>query len=225
MNGFSTRLGGVSDFPKASLNLAGFDEDAAENIFENRRRFLNAFEGDFELATVWQVHGDTVKSVKSVDEARSSEDRADAVVSNLTKTLAGVKTADCVPILLGDTESGSFAAIHAAWKGTASQIVVRTIEKMVSEFGANSKSMLAAIGPCASGENYEVGEEVIARFRSAIPGSEKYFTATKPGHALVDLKAANKDLLINSGVPASKIFVAPFCTIANSAPRYSIPGD
>ena len=80
VNGFSTRLGGVSDFPKESLNLAGFDEDAAENIHENRRRFLNAFAGDYELATVWQVHGDTVKTAKSVDEARSSEDRADAVV-------------------------------------------------------------------------------------------------------------------------------------------------
>src|SRR4051812_31453114 len=57
-NGFSTRTGGVSEFPENALNLAGFDEDSAENIYENRRRFLSVFDGDFELSTAWQVHGD-----------------------------------------------------------------------------------------------------------------------------------------------------------------------
>src|SRR6476660_10549333 len=62
-NGFSTRLGGVSDFPKDSLNLAGFNEDVAENIYENRRRFLRLFDREYKLATVWQVHGDTIATV------------------------------------------------------------------------------------------------------------------------------------------------------------------
>src|SRR4051812_33931137 len=62
-NGFSTRLGGVSDFPKDSLNLAGFNEDAADNIHENRRRFLQLFDHEYKLATVWQVHGDTIAVV------------------------------------------------------------------------------------------------------------------------------------------------------------------
>jgi YfiH family protein len=121
-----------------------------------------------------------------------------------------------VPILIGDPKSGAYASIHAGWKGTAAQIVVRAIEKMTAEFGAKANSMIAAIGPCASGENYEVGEDVIERFRTAIPGSSKYFTPTKPGHALVDLKAANRDLLADAGVPAANIFVAPFCTIART---------
>src|SRR5687767_9402366 len=73
VNGFSTRIGGVSDFPKNSLNLAGFDEDLAENIHENRRRFLNVFEGDFKLATAWQVHGDGVKIVKTDGDIADSD--------------------------------------------------------------------------------------------------------------------------------------------------------
>jgi copper oxidase (laccase) domain-containing protein len=59
--GFSTRLGGVSPFPENDLNLAGYDEDVLENIHENRRRFLNAIGGEWQIATAWQVHGDTVK--------------------------------------------------------------------------------------------------------------------------------------------------------------------
>src|SRR6476660_7837219 len=62
-NGFTTRLGGVSDFPKDSLNLAGFNEDTAQNIYENRRRFLRLFDREYKLATVWQVHGDTIATV------------------------------------------------------------------------------------------------------------------------------------------------------------------
>ena len=65
VNGFSTRLGGVSPFPENSLNLAGFDEDSAENIEENRRRFLSTFDGDFALATAWQVHGDDIRIVST----------------------------------------------------------------------------------------------------------------------------------------------------------------
>ncbi|MEO6655274.1 MAG: laccase domain-containing protein, partial [Pyrinomonadaceae bacterium] len=102
VNGFSTRLGGVSPFPDGDLNLAGFDEDSSENIAENRRRFLNIFDGNMQLATVWQVHGDTVKIVATYADIQTSDDRADAVISVLEKVLVGVKTADCVPILIGD---------------------------------------------------------------------------------------------------------------------------
>ena len=93
-NGFSTRLGGVSPFPALDLNLAGFDDDSAENIYENRRRFLALFDGKFDLATVWQVHGDTIKTVATPEDIRNSEDRADALISNLENILAGVKTAE-----------------------------------------------------------------------------------------------------------------------------------
>ena len=69
-NGFSTRLGGVSslelDVPGTELNLAGFNEDSSENIYENPRRFLAVFDRSYELALLWQVHGDAVTLI--VDE-------------------------------------------------------------------------------------------------------------------------------------------------------------
>src|SRR5215207_1552625 len=82
-NGFSTRLGGVSPFPSNVLNLAGFDEDSATNIEENRRRFLAAFDDEFRLATVWQIHGDTIKLVADEAGITSSDERSDALISNL----------------------------------------------------------------------------------------------------------------------------------------------
>lgn len=216
VNGFSTRLGGVSDFPKDSLNLAGFDEDSAENIYENRRRFLAALNGEFNLATAWQVHGDGVKIVRTEQDISNSEDRFDALVSDRQKTFVGVKSADCVPILIGDPVSGSYAAIHAGWKGTAAKIVLKAIEKIKAEFGADPKNFIAAIGPCASGENYEVGEDVIERFRTAFSDHQKYFHETRPGHSLVDLRLANADLMASAGVDPRNTFTSPFCTIART---------
>ncbi len=213
VNGFSTRLGGVSPFPIGDLNLAGFDEDSAENIYENRRRFLSAFDGELKLATAWQVHSDGVKVVRNDADIAKSEERFDALVSDLSNTLIGVKTADCVPILIADPVSGSFAAVHAGWKGTAKSIVLRALEKLCDEYGAKANDLIAAIGSAACGRNYEIGPEVIDAFIKASADNEKYFTPTRPGHALVDLHGANRDMLINAGVKGSNIFTSPFCTM------------
>lgn len=213
LNAFSTRLGGVSDFPKDSLNLAGFDEDSAENIYENRRRFLNASGGGFKLATAWQVHGDSVKIVNDQVDVDNGDERFDGLVSKMSDILVGVKTADCVPVLIADRGKKAFAAVHAGWRGTVASIVVRAIEKMQSEFGSEPKDLIAAIGPAAGCGRYEIGNDVIDAFAERFEGSGKYFKQTREGHALVDLHLANKDQLLSCGVPLDAIFTAPYCTM------------
>jgi len=213
VNGFSTRFGGVSPFPDGDLNLAGFDEDAAENIAENRRRFLAVFGGKLQLETAWQVHGDTIKTIGSVDDVRNSEERADALVSDLENVLVGVKTADCVPILIGDVKTRAFAAVHAGWRGIVSSIVSKAVKKLRETFGSNPADLICAIGPAACGRNYEIGQDVIDAFAENFAGSEKYFSPTRAGHALVDLHLANHDQLISSGVAAENVYTAPFCTM------------
>lgn len=215
-NGFSTRLGGVSPFPAGDLNLAGFDEDTAENIFENRRRFFDVFEGDFQLATSWQVHGDGVKKIETDEDIARSDEKFDALISNLPKVLVGVKTADCVPVLLGDKTTGAFAAIHAGWRGTVQSIVRKAVEDMIKIYGTNPKDLVCAIGPAAGCENYEIGQEVIDAFAENFSESEKYLTETREGHALIDLNLANKDQLIAARVAGDNIFVAPFCTMTRT---------
>ncbi|MEO7539268.1 MAG: laccase domain-containing protein, partial [Pyrinomonadaceae bacterium] len=83
VNGFSTRAGGVSPFPDGDLNLAGYDEDAAENIEENRRRFLAVIDGVWQLTTVWQDHGYTAKVVDDPKAIARTNDHADALISRL----------------------------------------------------------------------------------------------------------------------------------------------
>lgn len=212
-NGFSTRLGGVSPFPENDLNLSGFDEDAAENIEENRRRFLAAFDRAYRLATAWQVHGDDVKVVANESDVETSDAKFDALVSDLPDVLVGVKTADCVPILIGDPETSAFAAVHAGWRGSSKSIAKRAIEQMAATYASDPANLICAVGPAATCERYEIGEEVIDAFRSNFSTSGKYLTPTREGHALIDLHLANKDQMLDAGVRPERIFTAPFCTM------------
>ena len=213
VGGFSTRLGGVSPFPENSLNLSGLDIDSAENLAENRKRFLEVFCGDYALASSWQTHGADVRIVKNLDDAKNGNQKSDALISNLENVLVGVKTADCVPVLLGDKRTKAFAAIHAGWRGTADSIVKNTFKRMRQIYGTNAEDLICAIGPAASGKNYEVGQDVINAFESNFSTCGNLFIKTREGHALVDLHLANKTETSSIGVLPENIFIVPLCTM------------
>jgi|SRR5947209_15174755 len=221
-NAFSTRAGGVSPMPEDSLNLAGFNDDSAENIYENRRRFLKLFHGCWTLAACWQVHGADVRVVRSAEDAAPTPGtlgetvHCDALTTDAPQVLLAVKTADCVPVILADTRTGATAAVHAGWRGTLQTIVRVTLERMREEYGTLAPDVLGAIGPAANACCYEVGPDVIEAFGQKLPDAHSLFTPTREGHALVDLQRANRDQLIAAGVEASNIHVAPLCTMCRN---------
>lgn len=208
--------------PAHALNLAGFNEDTAENILENRRRFLKLFPGNWSLAGCWQIHGKDVRTVANAVEAKPAENAhgdtvyCDALVSNALEVLLGVKTADCVPILMADPRTKGFAAVHAGWRGTVAGIAGNTLEKLEAEYGANPHDVRVAIGPAAAGCCYEVGVEVIDAFRSRFREHDSLFISTKPGHARVNLLEANRDQLMAKGVDPERIHTAPLCTMCST---------
>ena len=157
-----------------------------------------------------------VCDVPEPEKARGEMIYCDALTTNTPRILLGVKTADCVPLLLGDTRTGACAGVHAGWRGTLASIAVRTLERMAEEFGTRSEDVTAAIGPAALACCYEVGAEVIEAFHEKIPGSEALFKQTRDGHALVDLQRANREQLIATGVHAERIYSVPLCTMCRT---------
>jgi YfiH family protein len=212
-NAFSTRVGGVSAFPEGSLNLAGFDQDSAENILENRRRFFGLLGGEWTFSGCWQVHGAEVRVVRDGEDTRSEREHCDAQVTRTPGVLLGVKTADCVPLLLADARTGACAGVHAGWRGTLAEIVRRTLARMREEFGTEPSDIRAAVGPAARACCYEVGAEVIEAFREKFPYARELFTPTREGHALVNLQRANREQLVEAGVSGERIHTLPLCTI------------
>ncbi len=196
-NGFSTRLGGTSPMPDGALNLAGFNEDSAENILENRRRFLKLFAGGdapWALAGCWQVHGSAVRLINNLSEAKPAEDArgdtvyCDAIVSNAPGVLAGVKLAE---------------------------VATKALARMTAEYQSNPREVCVAIGPAAGACCYEVGTDVIEAFRNSFPG-QNLFAETRMDHACIDLLRANRAQLISAGVNQNRINIAPLCTMCRT---------
>jgi len=208
--------------PELSLNLAGFNEDAAENILENRRRFLKLFPGRWALAGCWQVHGADVRLIETAAEAKPAEDArgetvyCDAIVSDTRGVLAGVKTADCVPVLLADPVTGAYAAIHAGWRGTLARVALKGLEQMRRQYGTEPENVMVAIGPAAGACCYEVGTEVIDAFNTEFPDQPDLFRPTRDGHACIDLLCVNRNQLAGAGVKTGKVFAAPLCTMCRT---------
>jgi YfiH family protein len=152
------------------------------------------------IATVKQVHGAEVL----IAEHEGAQGTGDGLVSNMNGLLVGVRTADCLPILLVDTERRAVAAIHAGWRGTAAGIVQRAIEMMQQQFGSNAKDIEAAIGPGIGACCFEVGPEVAREFG---PWDSEEKTC-------LDLSRINRLQLEGSGV--RKIHESGLCTMCGT---------
>lgn len=200
--GFSTRHGGVSTPPYASLNVGPDVDDDPERVTENRRRVCKALGIPLDrLATAGQVHGATVTVVDTPGHVPN----CDALVTTTPNLYLSVVTADCAAVLLVDTEAAVVAACHSGWRGTVAQIVPRAIATM-SDQGADPAHIYAYISPCIGVEAFEVGPEVAAQFDNAVVDTS---LGDRPH---VDLKHALQRQLHQQGVPRDQVETAPQCT-------------
>lgn len=221
VHGFTTREGGVSEGPYASLNLSFSTDDTREAVRENRRRVLEALgRPDGAWISLRQVHSVDVVQV-TAQAGRSIE--ADGLWTRDRGAVVAVLIADCVPVLLADRAGTVVAAVHAGWRGTQAHIV-KVMVKRLKDAGVDPADLVAAIGPAISLESFEVGPEVAQALEAAFPEPRE---AIRPGegdrfHA--DLWALNERDLLESGVPAHAIDVLRLDTLQRSE-LYSHRGD
>lgn len=195
-HGFSTRFGGVSEGAFASLNLSASVGDGRENVEENLRR-LYRVGGISGVATAAQVHGDRVLDAPpDARDALASVGEADALWTSQPGQAVGVRTADCVPLLLVDPDARQVAAVHSGWRGTDLRIAARAVERLVRG-GARPERILAAIGPCIRGCCYEVSDDLADRFRR---GFGEGAVIRGAGQPKLDLVAAIETTLRAAGV-------------------------
>lgn len=214
-NAFSTRLGGVSSLPENDLNLAHFKGDNPESVDENRRRFLKALGAEgAKIVTARQTHSTERCAVESLDRFSGAQPECDAMITRLAGVLLGIQTADCLPVLIADSQSGVVAAIHAGWRGTVGRITERTIADLMQSHGLNPRTSIAALGPAACAECYEVGEDVITRYKSEFRyWRNLLINFTAEGKAHLDIQAANWQQLVFCGFTEDNIHIAPYCTM------------
>jgi YfiH family protein len=195
----TTRAGGCSEGPWASLNLGEHCGDAPERVRRNRERLLQ----HLPAPPKWlrQVHGVAVaRHDAAAGDVPGAAPEADAIVAFEPGRVCAVLAADCLPVLFCDRAGSRVAAAHAGWRGLASGVLAATVR---------------ALGPSV----YEVGEEVAAAFRAQLGAAFPAAFTPRGERWLLDLYAVARLQLAAAGVGA--VFGGGLCTYSDPARFFS----
>jgi hypothetical protein len=193
-HGFFGRHGGVSTGVYESLNCGPGSGDDAAAVAQNRALAAGALAPGATLVTLSQIHSPIVHTV-GADWDRKTRPSGDALVTTVPGMMLGILTADCAPVLFADQEARVIGAAHAGWKGALGGVLEATIAAMEA-LGARKERIAAAIGPCISQANYEVGPE----FRAHFSDGRCFVAGTRPGHFQFDLEAYAAGRLAQAGI-------------------------
>ena len=213
----TTRLGGGSEAPYASLNPASHVGDDRQRVEHNRQLITRHLALPAQPLWLNQVHG---TQIAGFEQNEFSVPEADAVIARQSNQVCVVQTADCLPLLICDSHGREVAAVHAGWRG----LVQGIISKVMAEFEADAGQLLVWLGPAISQRFFEVGPEVREAFVSLRESNENAFIdASKPGHYLADLYALARNELHSLGV--QQIYGGEHCTYADKKHFYSYRRD
>ena len=209
----TTRQGGVSAAPFASLNLGDHVGDAALSVARNRI-LLNSH---FPSEPVWlaQVHG---IAVADADDAGCVPE-ADACIARQAGAVCVVMTADCLPVLICDMRGVVVAAVHAGWRGLSDGV----IEAAVAAMQIPPEQLMAWLGPAISQQAFEVSVDVRAIFVKADPLAANAFIPGALGKWLADIYALARLRLQALGV--SRIYGGNRCTYSEPEQFFSYRRD
>ncbi len=211
---FTTRRGGVSTGVLESLNLTHHRGDCPQNVEENYK--ILSRELGFSLNNMVltrQTHSDIVRLVTAADAMGTDHHRypeCDGLITNTPGTALVVFTADCTPILLWDSVTGAVGAVHAGWRGTALDIVGKTVQAMEAAFGSRPADIHAAIGPNIGQCCFETDADVPLAMEKIYGQVAAEWICSSADKYYVNLKAINALALRRAGV--EQIDISTHCT-------------
>jgi YfiH family protein len=211
------------------LRSALLEREGFGHGFGTRRTAPEEFPSDIHI--LLQVHGERIVILTENSESRiqNSEegqithqrlpdepfrfDEGDAMVSNIPGVSMGIRTADCLPLLIADRVKGTAAAVHCGWRSLALGLAGKAVRVMTGIMESKAGDLLAAIGPSIGPCCYEVGEEVKEAF-SHFRSSDGLFVERDKSQYL-DLASGVKTQLIMEGMTPETIDEIVGCTSCN----------
>jgi YfiH family protein len=210
----TTRAGGVSSGPYASMNLGFSTGDEERAVAENRARLRAQLPG--EPRWLKQVHGTRVVAADTLTD----RPEADAAFACEPGTVCGILVADCLPVLFTDTEGTVVAAAHAGWRGLAGGVIDRAVDALRAR---SAHALLAYIGPGIGPAAFEVGDDVYEAFTATDAAAATAFVRHGPGKWLADLPALARRALARCGV--EQVYGGAFCTYRDRERFFSYRRD
>lgn len=228
----STRRGGVSAGPYASLNLGDHVGDDHEAVLENRRRLCAALRVD-RLTVADQRHGARVAVIDAAlagrghdgaADARAALPGTDAMVTSAAGVALATIVADCAPVVLHDPVRRAVGVAHCGRRGAVLGTLPATVRTMEQAFGCRPGDLLAGIGPAIGADSYEIGDAEAAQVAAAFgeaAASGGLLTPTRPGHCTFDLVAALRIQLREAGVGDGNVHSMGVDTLTSTADFFS----
>ena len=210
----TTRGGGVSIGPYASMNPADHVGDDPEAVRRNRALLRAVLPNDPHWLK--QMHG--VQVLRVTSDARGVPE-ADAALTTLENQVCAVLTADCLPVLLCADDGSVVGVAHAGWRGLAAGVLERTVAAM----GVPGARVLAYLGPAIGPDAFEVGAEVKTVFTAFDPAAAAAFRPGAPGKYYADLYTLARQRLARLGV--MRCHGGGFCTYRDPQRFYSYRRD
>ncbi len=210
----------MSHGPFATLNLSYWVGDNARFVDVNWQRARMLMPRGARFAQLNQVHG---KAIHAVGPTYAGDPRpaGDGLVTAAAGLVLCVFTADCVPILLADTERGVLGALHAGWRGTLAGVAAAGVRAMV-RLGARPARIRAALGPAIGQCCYEVDAELAGRFARRVPSARAHTRpAARPDKAYLDLRGIVADQLVEAGLAREGVQSVGPCTRCESGRYFS----
>jgi hypothetical protein len=210
----TTREGGVSAPPYATLNLAQHVGDDPAKVVENRARL----QAQLPSEPVWlnQVHG---INVVEADKIGQTVPDADASISRTPGVVCAVMTADCLPVLLTDIDGTVVGAAHAGWRGLANGVIEATVAAM----DVPTERLVAYLGPAIGPDAFEVGVEVVEAFMPCDPICEQAFISVLDGKYLANIYTLARHRLAHLGIET--VYGGNFCTVIDRQRFFSYRRD
>lgn len=223
---FTTRNGGSSQGPFAGLNLGGQVGDDPAAVAANRQLLVEELEAaSCELFVPKQVHGTTLVTLDSrrpeelARARKAAEAGADGFIVTVSRCAALLCFADCLPLIIVAPD-GSFAVVHAGWRGAVARIASKAALALVNASGRSTPAELSAyIGPHIRSECFEVSADVAQRF------ADTFGSKCLPRSRHVDLFEAVASDLSSVGVLRERIADAGICTMCNQERFFSHRGS
>jgi len=212
---FLTRWNGVSEGKFSSLNFSTREGDEEDRVARNWDILAGVFGiPPSQFFMIRQIHGDEVVVAHGTGDTSWAHPpvECDAVITSSRRVAIGIKTADCVPILLADRARQVIGAVHAGWKGTSLNIAAKSIRVMMERFSSRPQDILAAIGPAVGSCCYQVDAKVFSSSGGDEDWTSAFRSCAEDGRWMLDLALANRKQMLRAGLPPENISSLGMCT-------------
>lgn len=208
----------------------GFDLFSRPEIRENA---INRISKEFNInkeniIQAKQEHTDIVQNVENIE--KNILKGVDGFYTNKSNIASIVTFADCIPVMIYDPKENVYANIHSGWKGVCNKIVIKGINKLVSDYGCKANNLIVCIGPNIGKDNFLVNDDVVSIYKDVFKNNIEYKDYIDKYPIIFDTDLFNEKgkqyridnnlllelMLKNAGVLEENIFNCNICTVSSS---------